>query len=178
MSMAPEEVLTDLFFSPEVSWTAARRIEVRRGYASDTADPRWSWWARGGRLLPAPHRPWSVRIRQLRHEGRNVERVRVVDAPATTGQRYLRWLAPYNLEAGERIRLLGRAQADELALVEEDVWLFEGPDPKIATLRFDAADVLTGVKVSSVTEEVSTVRSRWAAVWLAAHDLLGSSASG
>lgn len=167
--LSPGMVLDRLF--AEGRWTAARRIEVRRGYASDVVDPRWSHWARGGRLLPEPDRPWYVRVRGWCAAGRVVERVRVIDSPASIGQRYLRAIAPNNVEAGERIRLLPRGSAEALGL-DADVWLFEGEDPRVAVLRFSDGDVLTGVEVSRVAKDVAAGRARWAAAWPVARDLV------
>jgi hypothetical protein len=163
--------LLDELFSPQMTWTAARRIEVRRGYASDLDDPRWRHWARGGRLLPEPDRPWYGRIRQLRAEGRGIERVRVLDSPATVGQRYLRWIAPNSAEAGETIRTLPRERADQLRL-HDDVWLFEGPGPIVAHLVFDARDVLTGISISRSPIQVTTARACWTRAWQASVGLV------
>lgn len=95
----------------------------------------------------------------------------VFDWPATVGQRYLRSIAPNNVEAGELIRTLPRTRADELEL-NEDLWLFDGPDPMIAILRFDhIGDVLTDISISRTPDEVAVARARWAAAWQASSDL-------
>jgi hypothetical protein len=156
-------MLDDLFLPP-VSWTVAHRIEVRRQYASDLADPRWEHWLRTGEVAPEPRRPWYVLVQLLRAQGRRIERVRVVDSPATTAQEYLRATAAGNRAAGEDIRELPRVRARALGL-EADVWLFEGREAVVAELLFNDADRLVDVVVSCDRAEVDAAWARWRAAW-------------
>ena len=157
--------LDDLFGSP--GWNSACRIETRSQYASDTDDPRWAEWQREGRVVVDDSRPWYVLIRRLVAEGRTVRRVRVIDAPPTAGQEYLRATAHGNRRAGEQIRELSREAADTLDL-HADTWLFDGAEPVVATLLFDDDDVLTDVALARDQAAVVEARTRFATAWAAA----------
>ena len=86
--------------------------------------------------------------------GKRFERVRILDAPATTGQRYLLDNARRNRAAGEDIRTLTRDQAEELRLPHEDFWIFDSR--VVALLNFDEADEMTGVEL--ITNPVDVLR--------------------
>lgn len=60
-----------------------------------------------------------------RRGGKRFERVRLVDEPATDGQRFLLASGLGNVEAGEDIRNLYRADAQRLGLPDYDFWLFD-----------------------------------------------------
>ena len=85
--------------------------------------------------------------------GKRFERVRLVDAPPTTGQRYLLEHARWNIESGEDIRNMRRTDADRLRLPAEDFWLFDSR--LIALVCFDD-DQLTHVEL--ITEPAEVVR--------------------
>jgi hypothetical protein len=85
--------------------------------------------------------------------GKRIERVRIVDAPATPGQLYLLDNARRNTACGERIHVLPRARAVELALPNEDFWIFDSR--VVALLAFDQADELTGIDLVTNPIEVS-----------------------
>ncbi|WP_406382501.1 DUF6879 family protein [Streptomyces sp. NBC_01618] len=55
--------------------------------------------------------PWFANARRQTAHGKRIERVRLVDEPATDNQRYLPATTPENLAAGEDIRFMPRADA-------------------------------------------------------------------
>ncbi|MFF3503685.1 DUF6879 family protein [Streptomyces sp. NPDC003247] len=137
----------------------AWRLETRRRYASDETSDRWRRFVETGSVgddsaeSPAVGR-WLETIRRQTAQGKRVERVRIVDRPATTGQRFLLDSARRNIGAGEDIRNLWRTDADRLHLPAEDFWLFDSR--LIALLRFDDDDQLTHVDL--ITEPAEVVR--------------------
>ncbi|WP_406185883.1 DUF6879 family protein [Streptomyces sp. NBC_01006] len=93
-----------------------------------------------------------VNMRRQTGAGKRVERVRLIDDPPTTYQRCGLTGVPAALEAGEDVRYLRRAKAEEAALPAEDFWLFdsryvalfhyEGDEPVGLELIEDPAHVL------------------------------------
>ncbi|MEW2165841.1 DUF6879 family protein [Streptomyces sp. NPDC007084] len=137
----------------------AWRLETRRRYASDETSDRWQRFITTGKVgedteLNALFSWWSDTMRAHTRQGRRIERVRIVDQPATTGQRFLLDNASWNIGLGEDIRNMWRADADRLRLPAEDFWLFDSR--LVAFLRFDDDDQLTHVDL--VTEPAEVVR--------------------
>ncbi|MFJ6895654.1 DUF6879 family protein [Streptomyces hokutonensis] len=132
----------------------AWRLETRRRYASDEATDTWAQFVQGETPTWDLTTPWSVTIREKTAGGARVGRVRIVDDPATTGQRYLLAYAEKNTALGEDIRNLSRAEADRLSLGNEDFWIFDSR--LVALLRFDADDNFTDVEL--ITEPAEVVR--------------------
>ncbi|MEV6803986.1 DUF6879 family protein [Streptomyces sp. NPDC051132] len=137
----------------------AWRLETRGRYASDEASDRWEQFIETGSVTEdwsegTPVSAFRTMIRAQRAEGKRIERVRIVDQPPTTGQRYLLEGARWNIESGEDIRNMWRADADRLRLPAEDFWLFDSR--LIALLRFDEDDQLTHVDL--ITEPAEVVR--------------------
>jgi hypothetical protein len=137
----------------------AWRLETRQRYASDEAGRRWAQFIETGKVdedwVEGPEaRRWRDTIRAQVAQGKRIERVRIVDRPATTGQRYLFESAKWNIGNGEDIRNMWRADADRLQLPAEDFWLFDSR--LIALLRFDDEDQLTHVDL--ITEPAEVVR--------------------
>ncbi|MFI5880196.1 DUF6879 family protein [Streptomyces sp. NPDC051554] len=132
----------------------AWRLETRRRYASDEATDTWAQFVQGERPTWDLTTPWSVTIREKIAGGAKVGRVRLVDDPATQGQRYLLAYAEKNTALGEDIRNLSRAKADRLSLGNEDFWIFDSR--LVALLRFDADDNFTDVEL--ITEPAEVVR--------------------
>ncbi|MCC2279666.1 hypothetical protein LKL35_30185 [Streptomyces sp. ET3-23] len=130
----------------------AWRLETRRGYASDAEGEEFQRFLRGEDPGEDPDRAWCRNIRKQVSSGKRIERVRIVDDPPTTGQRYLLAAAWTNVEAGEDIRVMNRRQAEELALPEADFWLF---DSRFALkLYFDERDEYLGARLIEDAAEV------------------------
>jgi hypothetical protein len=141
--LLPFSDITHLFTTFEhTAW----RLESRRGYAVDIGTPKWQLWQAGGDLGFNPSHPWHASVRAQTEHGKRFERVRVVDDPLTQGQRFLMASARGNIEAGEDIRHLWRADAHTLQLPDEDFWLFDSRT--LVTLEFDEHDNTLGVRVT------------------------------
>lgn len=134
-------------------------METRRRYASDETDGHWGRFIETGTVGEtwqegSPFGWWTEQIGAQTAQGKRIERVRIVDQPATTGQRYLFDSARWNIAAGEDIRNMRRADVERLRLPAEDFWLFDSR--LIALLRFDDDDQLTHVDL--ITEPAEVVR--------------------
>ncbi|MFE0043165.1 DUF6879 family protein [Streptomyces albireticuli] len=103
----------------------AWRLETQRGYASDRVGPKWKGFQRGEALGYEPDHPWHASVRRQTEQGKRFERVRLVDDPPTEGQRFLLASGLGNVEAGEDIRNMYRAEALRLGLPDYDFWLFD-----------------------------------------------------
>lgn len=101
------------------------RLESRRAYQVDYEGESYQRFLRGEEPARDPDRPWLVNMRKQTSGGKRVERVRLIDEPPTTYQRYGPTGVPAALEAGEDVRYLHRAKAEEVALAAEDFWLFD-----------------------------------------------------
>lgn len=80
---------------------------------------------------PLPERsvrtsPWLARIAVTTVDGKDWERVRVVDEPLTDYQRYELHAYQESQAAGEEIRILPRSRAGQWG---PDFWLFDPPTP-------------------------------------------------
>lgn len=133
---------------------SAWRLETRHRYASDEETSTYEEFIRAGTVAWDLDDPWCVNRRAQSALGKRFERVRVLDSPATDGQRYLLDNARRNSAVGETIRVLPRSTAEELRLPNEDFWIFDAR--VVALLRFDGADEMTGVEL--ITNPVEVVR--------------------
>ncbi|MDX3634355.1 hypothetical protein PV728_29640 [Streptomyces europaeiscabiei] len=141
----------------------AWRLETRRSYASDRTSPNRPAFERGEAFHFNPDSAWHSNVRAQVEEGKRFERVRLVDAPPTEGQRFLLATGMGNVEAGEDIRNLTRAEAERLRLPDYDFWLF---DSKIvARFAFDDEDTTLGVYVTEDPAEVLAACQARDAAW-------------
>ncbi|MFD0314532.1 DUF6879 family protein [Streptomyces flavalbus] len=132
----------------------AWRLETRRRYASDEATDTWAQFTAGEPVRWDYDDAWCRTVRSQTEQGKRFERVRLLDSPATQGQRYLLDNAVRNCAVGEDIRCLPRAEAERLRLPTEDFWLFDSR--LVARLVFDDADDLTGAEL--ITEPAAVNR--------------------
>lgn len=163
-SMVPFSDIAHLF--REFKHTAWR-LETRRGYASDRTSPKWARWKAGADVAAEPFDAWRENVAAATAEGRRFERVRIVDEPITEGQRFLLASGVGNVTAGEDIRNLPRAQAEELRLPDGDFWLFDSR--VIARFVFDEDDTTLGVILSEDPAEVAAACQARDAAW---HDAI------
>ncbi|MBT2491412.1 hypothetical protein J7E96_23380 [Streptomyces sp. ISL-96] len=132
----------------------AWRLETRKRYASDETTDTYRQFIETGTAQWDLDDPYCTMIRAQTEQGKRVERVRIVDSPPTTGQRYLLDNAKRNSALGEDIRNLWRADAERLHLPVEDVWIFDSR--LVAKLNFDDDDQLVDVEL--ITEPAEVVR--------------------
>ncbi|MFE5871966.1 DUF6879 family protein [Streptomyces roseifaciens] len=131
----------------------AWRLETRRGYASDRQSPRWEQFQRGETFRYEPTgNSWHASVRRQIEQGKRFERVRLVDDPPTEGQRFLLASGLSNVEAGEDIRNMYRAEARRLELPDYDFWLFDSRT--VVKFVIDDQDETLGVHVLEDAETV------------------------
>jgi hypothetical protein len=158
--LQPFAAITDLFHDfQHTAW----RLETRGGYASDRNSPKWARFLAGEDLAGEPDNAWRENVRVQTSLGKRFERVRVVDQPLTQGQEFLLARAPSNVAAGEDIRNLSRAQAQQLLLPNHDFWLFDSK--VLVRLAFDDEDTTLGVYVSEDPAEVLAACQARDAAW-------------
>jgi hypothetical protein len=72
---------------------------------------------------------WCAKVRSWRDRGIRIERVRVFEDPPTDYQRWERWVGAWNIEAGEVLRYMTRAEAVDCGLLPAagsiDWWLVD-----------------------------------------------------
>ncbi|MEU3652928.1 DUF6879 family protein [Streptomyces sp. NPDC032161] len=130
----------------------AWRLETRRGYATDRNSPKWQRWQAGEDIAADPADEWRRNVTEQTARGKRFERVRIVDAPPTEGQRFLLASGLGNVAAGEDIRNLSRADAVRFGLPDWDFWLFDSRT--LVRFVFDEHDTTLGVIVSEDPAEV------------------------
>ncbi|MEV8477885.1 DUF6879 family protein [Streptomyces sp. NPDC051173] len=130
----------------------AWRLETQRGYASDRKSPSWQEWQAGKSSGYKADHPWHANVRAQTSAGKRFERVRLVDEPPTDGQRFLLASGLGNVEAGEDIRNLTRAEAQRLGLPECDFWLFDSAT--VVKFAIDDEGTTLGVYVLDDAETV------------------------
>ncbi|WP_445279652.1 DUF6879 family protein [Streptomyces sp. DSM 118148] len=158
--LLPFSAITHLF--REFRHTAWR-LETRRGYASDRDSPKWARWQAGEDIAQDPANAWRTNVTKQTSAGKRFERVRLVDDPPTDGQRFLLTSAPGNVTAGEDIRVLPRAQAEQLRLPDHDFWLFDSR--VVARFAFAENDTTLGVYVTDDPAEVLAACQARDAAW-------------
>ncbi|WP_020121823.1 DUF6879 family protein [Streptomyces canus] len=138
----------------EIFEHTAWRLETRRRYASDESTETYAQFLAEGRVDWDMSSWYCHTISSQTAAGKSVARVRLVDDPPTTGQRYLMVNAERNTELGEDIRTLRREDAERLRLGNEDFWIFDSR--LVARLNFTDADELTDVEL--ITEPAEVIR--------------------
>jgi hypothetical protein len=111
-----------------------RLLTLDNYYAENEREP-YARFLAGEPVDPAWRRPWQERVRAIRASGRIVQRVHVVSEPVSD---YIRFSLlhgyPYNVEAGEDVRILGGSDAWAPG---PDFWLFD--DNLAALLNYDSS---------------------------------------
>jgi hypothetical protein len=122
----------------------AYRLELRDRYLSANNQQTVADYNAGRDVDLSWLDPWLDKVGAARAEGRKYHRVRVVSVPLSDYTRYSLWVAQRNVEAGEDIRYLARADIPE-GLVDFDYWLFDSRTA--ARMQFDSDDVLQGFEL-------------------------------
>ncbi|MFD8970559.1 DUF6879 family protein [Streptomyces sp. NPDC059568] len=159
MEAVPAHQILD-FFRDGFEHTAWR-LETRRAYAADESTEEYRQFLAGVDPPRDTGGPWFVNAREQTAAGKRIERVRLVDEPATDGQRYLLATTPDNLAAGEDIRYLTRAEAEGLALPDFDFWLFDSH----ILARFNWDDAERRMELTTDPEEVVRACQARDAAW-------------
>jgi hypothetical protein len=91
---------------------------------SPVPPPELDWW-----------RPWLEQIAALTRQGKRISRVRILDEPPTSYQRWLIWADPWHARVGEDIRYLSRSTAERIGLpLDHDWWLLDSE--RVIVTRF------------------------------------------
>jgi hypothetical protein len=143
--------------------TAAFRLEVRRSYGIPSEDAAFQTFLAGDDPGADWLSDWLGGVREKTAAGRRIERVRVVDEPPSNFLRFELSVTPYNLEAGEDIRYLPRGAAEELALPNEDFWLFDART--VLILNFNDDDQFSGTKPITDPVKVAPYASAREVAW-------------
>ena len=105
---------------------SAVRLLTLDSYLADNEREPYARFLAGDAVDAAWREPWKGYVRGVRESGRKMARVHIVTEPAGD---YIRFSLlhgyPANVEAGEDVRILGRAQAGGLEAAG-DYWLFDG----------------------------------------------------
>ncbi|WP_171164101.1 DUF6879 family protein [Streptomyces sp. I05A-00742] len=139
----------------------AWRLETRTGYASDQAMPSYQEFLRTGDTAGEVGHRWFDNVRRMVASGKRFERVRLVDNPPTTGQRYLLACGRTNVAAGEGIRCLWRDDAERYGVNLSDFWLFDSRT--VARFHFDGERTVGMELVTEPTEVLRACQIRDAA---------------
>lgn len=142
---------------------SAWRLETRRRYAWDEQQDTYREFLTAGCVDWDLEDAWCRERREQVALGKRFERVRIMDAPPTEGQRYLLDNARRNTTVGEAIRVLTRSKADELQLPGEDFWIFDAR--VVALLHFNDTDDMTGVELITNPVEVLRYAQAREAAW-------------
>jgi len=140
---------------------ASWRWECQPQYAVD-ADELNAWLA-GEPVDVDEDRPWLTYVRGLRARGIPFERVRVLDTPPTTYQRWIFATTESNVIAGEDIRWLDRDEAVQHRMPTYDFYVFD--EDRVAILNFDRDVTLLGITVDDDPETVATHLDYRSRVW-------------
>jgi hypothetical protein len=158
--LIPFEAITHLFREFEhTAW----RLETQRGYATDRVSPSWQRFVEGARFGYNPDSPWQANVRAQTEQGKRFERVRLVDDPPTDGQRFLLATGLGNVEAGEDIRNLYRAEAERIGLPAYDFWLFDSRT--LVKFAIDQEGVTLGVELTEDPAQVLAACQARDAAW-------------
>lgn len=141
---------------------SAFRLETQPAYRMTTERKSFGFFLCGSPQPPSElpwWQSWLDQIRDLTAQGKKVARVRFVDDPPTSYQRWEMWATPYHREAGEDIRYLPRNIAHVLGLVDGDWWLFD--DSKLVVMGFTERGEVDGKTLITDPEIVRQHRSLW-----------------
>jgi hypothetical protein len=120
------------------------RLETLDWYDAPNEHEPYARFLAGEPVDPAWRRPWQRLVRGVRESGRSMERVHVVSEPVSAYVRFsLLHGYPASVEAGEDVRILGRARAT--GLPDSDYWLFD--DDLAAILVYDDAGKVERVEL-------------------------------
>jgi hypothetical protein len=93
--------------------------------------------------------------------GRTIGRVRIVETPPTSYQRWMRWMDKFNRGAGETIQYLTRRGAQEAGIIPgigaDDWWLFD--DRRLVVMHFDGEG--RRIQVEAIEDEPEVEKAIW-----------------
>ncbi|MFI7382983.1 DUF6879 family protein [Streptomyces sp. NPDC049813] len=122
--MTAEPSFTDLF---RIAERSAMHLELRDAYMpSDLSYQAWRAGERNRVQDNDPHmRTWLGLMADTIGRGVRVRRAQICSVPESDYIRFEHHITDANVRAGEEVRWLPRRQASDLALPENDFWLFD-----------------------------------------------------
>ncbi len=151
--MTPRELLAEQF---RTFTRSAWRLETRDSYTVPAEQVSLATYLATGELDLAYSQLWFDSVRAATAVGRSYARVRVYPEPLTDYLRFEFAVAPFNIDAGEDIRVMPRPTAVALGLPDYDYWLFD--DQRVVLMRFDDSTGLVAVDVLTDPDTVSQHR--------------------
>lgn len=148
---------------------SAVHLELRDTYTVDPESKDYAAWLAGDttpRTRDADRerrKGWLDLVRETVGRGVEMRRARVVSLPPTEYIRFEHSGAPLNIEAGEQVRWLDRADAVDLLLPGADLWLFDSKVIRFGLFSGDGA--LLGYKIVDDPAVASRVAMAFEAVW-------------
>jgi hypothetical protein len=113
------------------------RLESRDQYVAPNEEEPFRRFLVGRPQDLSWRQPWKDLVTAAISAGKRMERVHVVSEPWTDYVRFeLTCVYPSNVAAGEDVRILPRAYASALDLVDEDFWLFDSR--RAALMEYDS----------------------------------------
>ncbi|WP_243769932.1 DUF6879 family protein [Amycolatopsis acidicola] len=128
----------------------AFRLETRDEYKSSNETEALRQFVAGEPVDMGWFQNWLSMIREATAEGKRFARVRVVTVPLTDYSRFGVFCSGFTNEAGEDIRYLDRAHADELP--DYDYWLFDSR--LLVRMRFADDETFLGGEVIDDPAEI------------------------
>lgn len=150
-----EDAFDQLFESFEHT---AFRLETQEQYVEDDEDESLQQFLGGDPVDESWIEEWGTYIQSLVAAGKRFERVRVVSEPHSDYTRYGLDQSRLNVAVGEDIRYLSRAAGTELALPDEDYWLFDSRT--VVAFRFGADGRIVGRELLEDPAEI-VQRNYW-----------------
>lgn len=117
---------------------------------------------------PEPPRPWLDTLRRYTAEGKQRDRVHVVEEPLSDYLRFcIEWGYLGNAEAGERIRIVEKATGPDLG--SQDFWIVEND---VLLMYYDNDGRFVGAKALDDPSEVAHWRDLARSAWDAGADVI------
>jgi hypothetical protein len=146
---------------------SAWHLETRDWYGVGDEKQRLTHYRATGHrdhAAEAPGRaPWLTLIREVTSAGVQVRRARVVCEPLSGYMRFSHAGTQANIDAGEDVRWLPRAQASRIALPGNDFWLFDGQ--RVLFNYFTGDGRSAGHELATDDAAVTLCAAAFGAVW-------------
>jgi hypothetical protein len=135
----------------------AFRLLVLDWYDADNEHKPYADFLADRHVDPAWRRRWQQKVREIRESGRLIQRVHLTGEPVPDYVRFcLLHGYPYNVDAGEEVRISGRNGAEHLTR-RGDFWLFD--ERLAAELIYDTSGLLKRIEMHTDKAVLTELRS-------------------
>lgn len=146
---------------------SAVHLEMRDHYGTSEEAADFNTWLRTGQLDTDPRSPdwapWVDLVSQAVARGVTVRRARIISEPASDYIRYEHASTAVNIHAGEQVRWLPRHRASDIALPDNDFWLFD--EQAIRWGYFDGNGARLGHGISEDPTDAKLCTEAFEAAW-------------